>query len=182
MRRLITSIDQAPGWQFVLGALLLLAAVKASWMIGQLGRNPGATELGGLLLLAGSIGFTIFAIRRRQTGVWDAAAQVIITIAGANLLAYGLLVPFLPDGAGGEVVRLVRAGLGETLVSVGFAIPVQAGGLWLSRRFGSHSAVTERRMRVVNAKKGLVLAAAADAGGRDDEPPVLADPAPAPKP
>lgn len=147
MRRLVRVLDQLPSWQFVLTTLLVLATVKAWWMAGQLARNPGAVELGGLLLLAGSIVVSIFAIRRRQTGVWDAAAQVLVVLAGANLLSYVLLIPFLPPGATGEVARLVRAGLGESLIGIGLAIPAQAGGLWLSRRFGTHSGVTERRAR-----------------------------------
>lgn len=151
MRRVIAAVDQLPGWQFVLTALTVLAAVKAWWMAGQLAGNPGAIELGGLLLLAGSIGLSIFAIRRRQTGVWDSAAQVLVALAGANMLSYFMLIPFLPPGASGEIAQLVRAGLGETLIGIGLAIPAQAGGLWLSRRYGSHSAVTERRARVVQA-------------------------------
>lgn len=146
MRRIVSRIDQLPGWQFVVVALLMLASIKAWWMSAQLARNPGAAELGGLLLLAASIVVSIFAIRRRQTGVWDAAAQVILAIAGANLLSYLFLVPFLPGGTAGDVTRVVRAGVGETLIGVGLAIPVQAAGLWLSRRFGGHSAVTERRL------------------------------------
>lgn len=152
MRRVIAYLDQLPGWQFVVIALFVLAAVKAWWMAAQLAGNPGAAELGGLLLLGGSIGLSIFAIRRRQTGVWDAAAQVLVALAGANLLSYFLLIPFLPAGATGDVARLVRAGLGETMVGLGLAIPAQAGGLWLSRRYGSHSAITERRARVIAAR------------------------------
>lgn len=147
MRRLVRTLDQLPSWQFVLAGLLVLATIKAWWMAGQLARNPGAAELGGMLLLAGSIILSIFAIRRRQTGVWDAAAQLLVVLAGANLLSYFFLIPFLPPGATGEIARLVRSGLGESLVGVGLAIPAQAGGLWLSRRFGTHSGVTERRAR-----------------------------------
>lgn len=147
MRRFITLVDQLPGLHFVLGAMVLLAGVKAWWMAAQLARNPGASELGGTLLLAGTIVLSIFAIRRRQTGVWDAAAQVIVAIAGANMLSYIFLIPFLPPGSTGEVARLLRGGIGETLVGIGLVIPVQAAGLWLSRRYGTHSGVTERRMR-----------------------------------
>lgn len=155
MRRLVGYFDQVPSWQFVLLGLVVLASMKAWWMAGHLAGNPGVVELGGLLLLAGSIGVSIFAIRRRQTSVWDAAAQVLVVLAGANLLSYFLLIPFLPPGATGVVARLVRAGIGETMIGIGLAIPAQAGGLWLSRRFGSHSAVTERRARVVQAKLAI---------------------------
>lgn len=147
MRRFVSLVDQLPGLHFVLGAMVVLAGVKAWWMGAQLARNPGASELGGTLLLAGTIVLSIFAIRRRQTGVWDAAAQVILAIAGANMLSYIFLIPFLPPGSTGEVARLLRSGIGETLVGIGLVIPVQAAGLWLSRRYGTHSAVTERRMR-----------------------------------
>lgn len=147
MRRIVSHVDQLPGLHFVVGAMVLLAGVKAWWMAAQLASNPGASELGGTLLLAGTIVLSIFAIRRRQTGVWDAAAQVILAIAGANMLSYVLLIPFLPPGATGEVVRLLRGAVGETLVGIGLVIPVQAAGLWLSRRYGTHSAVTERRVR-----------------------------------
>lgn len=164
MRRLVAIFDQLPGWQFVIVSLLMLAGVKAWWMGAQLARNPGAAELGGLLLLAGTIGVSIFAIRRRQTGVWDAAAQVLVALAGANLLSYGFLIPFLPPGATGEVAGLIRAGLGETMVGLGLAIPVQAGGLWLSRRYGTHSGVTERRAGGVRQ----VSDAAAEPGSAGD--------------
>jgi len=153
MRRLVDYIDQLPGWGFVFLGLVVLAVVKAWWMVAHLARNPGAAELGGLLLLAGTVGLSIFAIRRRQTGVWDAAAQVLVVLAGANLLSYVLLIPLLPAGTTGQVVHLLRAGVGETLIGIGIAIPAQAGGLWLSRRFGSHSGVTERRARVVAEAK-----------------------------
>ncbi len=84
----MSDVDQLPGLHFVVAAMVLLAAVKATWMGAQLARNPGAAELGGTLLVAGTIILSIFAIRRRQTGVWDAAAQVILAIAGANMLSY----------------------------------------------------------------------------------------------
>lgn len=173
MRRFVAVVDQLPGLQFVLAAMALLAGVKAAWMAAQLASNPGATELGGTLLLAGTIILSIFAIRRRQTGVWDAAAQVILAIAGANLLSYVFLIPFLPPGATGEVARLVRGGIGETVVGIGLVIPVQAAGLWLSRRYGSHSAVTERRMREE-------IRAGARASDPDPEPPTGATPEAAP--
>lgn len=168
MRRLISIVDQLPGLQFVIAAMLLLAGMKAWWMGAQLARNPGASDLGGTLLLAGTIILSIFAIRRRQTGVWDAAAQVILAIAGANMLSYIFLIPFLPPGSTGEVARLLRGGLGETLVGIGLVIPVQAAGLWLSRRYGTHSAVTERRVR------GEVRAGAR---ASDPDPDIIAEPA-----
>ena len=158
MRRLIAQLDQMPGWQFVLAAAIALAGIKAWWMAGHLARNPGVVELGGLLLLAGSIVLSIFAIRRRQTGVWDAAAQIIFALAGANLLSYFVLIPFLPPGSTGEIARLLREGIGETLIGIGLAIPAQAGGLWLSRRFGTHSAVTERRATLDGPRVGIAVA------------------------
>ena len=157
MRRLIAQLDQMPGWQFVLAAIIALAGIKAWWMAGHLARNPGVVELGGLLLLAGSIVLSIFAIRRRQTGVWDAAAQIIFALAGANLLSYFVLIPFLPPGSTGEIAHLLREGIGETLIGIGLAIPAQAGGLWLSRRFGTHSAVTERRATLDGPRAGIAV-------------------------
>ena len=175
MRRLIAQLDQMPGWQFVLAAAIALAGIKAWWMAGHLARNPGVVELGGLLLLAGSIVLSIFAIRRRQTGVWDAAAQIIFALAGANLLSYFVLIPFLPPGSTGEIARLLREGIGETLIGIGLAIPAQAGGLWLSRRFGTHSAVTERRATLDGPRVGIAVA-----DSREDVVPVAEAATPTP--
>ncbi|HEU5173533.1 MAG TPA: hypothetical protein VFT96_02185, partial [Gemmatimonadaceae bacterium] len=48
--------------------------------------------------------------------------------------------------------------IGETLIGIGLAIPAQAGGLWLSRRFGTHSAVTERRATLDGPRVGIAVA------------------------
>ncbi|MHB0949141.1 MAG: hypothetical protein ACYC3Q_14795 [Gemmatimonadaceae bacterium] len=149
MHRIATYIDQLPGTLFVLGTIVLLGAVRAFGTLARVAENPGGVELAAVLMGALGIVALVFAVRRRQSSVLVAAAQLLAALAGANALGLALLWPFLPPGSPVSLLDLVIEGVaGSTAASV-VGVPVAVASLWLSRRYGSNSLVTERRARVV---------------------------------
>jgi hypothetical protein len=146
-RRLVSIIDQIPGLQFVAGAILVLGFLQGARLMAQLRRNPGGVELAGILFMAGFVVLVIFAVRRRQTDVWVTATQVVAAIVGSNLLGVVLVWPFLPSGLPVSLASTAWSGLASGLTGAFVGLPLGAGGLWLSRRWGTDSAVTERRAR-----------------------------------
>ena len=148
-RRVVSTVDQVPGSLFVVGAALLLGLLRAAGLLARMRRNQGAAELAAILFTAGFVVLVIFAVRRRQTNVWTTAAQVLGAIVVANALALVLVWPFLPKGVPATLVGTVLAGLASGLGGAILGVPIGAGGLWLSRRWGSHSGVTERRAREI---------------------------------
>jgi hypothetical protein len=148
MRRgVISTIDQIPGALFVAGATLVLGMFQGVRLIAQLRRNPGAVELGGILFTVGFVVLVIFAVRRRQTDVWVTATQVLAAIIGSNLLGLVLAWPFLPSGLPVSLASTAWNGLATGVTGAFIGLPVGAAGLWLSRRWGTDSGVTERRAR-----------------------------------
>ena len=148
-RRVVSAVDQVPGSLFVIGAALLLGLLRAAGLLARMRQNQGAAELAAILFTAGFVVLVIFAVRRRQTNVWTTAAQVLGAIVVANALALVLVWPFLPKGVPATLVGTVLAGLASGLGGAILGVPIGAGGLWLSRRWGSHSGVTERRAREI---------------------------------
>ena len=146
-RRLISVIDQTPGALFVVGAVLVLGLIQGGRLLAQLRRNPGAMELAGILFMVGFIVLVIFAVRRRQTDVWVTTAQVLAAIVGANLVGVVLVWPFVPTGLPVSLASTAWAGLASGLTGAFVGLPLGAAGLWLSRRWGTDSGVTERRAR-----------------------------------
>jgi hypothetical protein len=144
-RRLISTIDQIPGTLFVAGAVLVLGLIQGVRLLAQLRRNPGAMELAGILFVAGFVVLVIFAVRRRQTDVWVTATQVLAAIVGSNLLGVIVVWPFLPSGLPVSLASTAWNGLASGVAGAFVGVPVGAGGLWLSRRWGTDSGVTERR-------------------------------------
>ncbi len=146
-RRVISVIDQIPGPLFVVGAIVVLGLFQGARLIGQLRRNPGAVELGGILFTAGFMVLVIFAVRRRQTDVWVTATQVLAAILGSNLLGLTLVWPFLPSGLPVSLASTAWNGLANGVTGAFIGLPLGAAGLWLSRHWGTDSGVTERRAR-----------------------------------
>ena len=146
-RRVISVIDQIPGPVFVLGATLVLGLLQGARLFAQLRRNPGAMELAGILFMAGFVVLVIFAVRGRQTDVWITATQVLAAIVGSNLLGVTLVWPFLPSGLPVSLASTAWNGLANGITGAFIGLPLGAGGLWLSRHWGTDSGVTERRAR-----------------------------------
>jgi hypothetical protein len=153
-RRVISTIDQIPGPLFVAGAVVVLGLFQGARLIGQLRRNPGAVELGGILFTAGFMVLVIFAVRRRQTDVWVTATQVLAAIVGSNLLGLTLVWPFLPSGLPVSLASTAWNGLANGVTGAFVGLPLGAAGLWLSRRWGTDSGVTERRARNGSRRTG----------------------------
>jgi hypothetical protein len=150
-RRLVSIIDQTPGILFVVGAVVVLGLIQGGRLLAQLRRNPGAMELAGILFMAGFVVLVIFAVRRRQTDVWVTAAQVLAAIVGSNLLGVVLVWPFLPSGLPLSLGSTAWSGLANGVAGAFVGLPLGAAGLWLSRRWGTESGVTERRARRATA-------------------------------
>jgi hypothetical protein len=146
-RRVISTIDQIPGPLFVAGATFVLGMFQGVRLIAQLRRNPGAVELAGILFTVGFMVLVIFAVRRRQTDVWITAAQVVAAIVGSNLLGLTLAWPFLPSGLPVSLASTAWNGLANGVTAAFIGLPLGAAGLWLSRRWGTDSGLTERRAR-----------------------------------
>jgi len=125
-----------------------LGLIQGVRLLAHLRRNPGAMELARILFTAGFIVLVIFAVRRRQTDVWVTATQVLAAIVGSNLLGVVLVWPFLPSGLPVSLASTAWSGLANGLTGAFVGIPLGAAGLWLSRRWGTDSGVTERRARI----------------------------------
>ena len=146
-RRVISLIDQISGLLFVLGAILILGLLHGARLFAYLRRNPGAMELAGILFMAGFVVLVIFAVRRRQTDVWVTAGQVLVAILGSNLLGVALVWPFLPTELPVSLAATAWTGLTNGVTGAFLGLPLGAAGLWVSRRWGTESGVTERRSR-----------------------------------
>lgn len=120
-------------------------------------------ELGGILTLAVFIVIVIFAVRRRQVNAWRSTVHVMGAIVAGNAFGILLIWPFVPDGYALSLGPMLRDTLMAGMYVAILLLPVAIGMLWLSRRYGSHSQVTERRQRVIREQSRRHLA-------RDQDP------------
>jgi hypothetical protein len=153
-RRVVSMIDQVPGLLFVAGATVVLGVFQGVRLMAQLRRNGGAMELAGILFTAGFVVLVIFAVRRRQTDVWVTATQVVAAIIGSNLLGVTLVWPFLPAELPLSLASTAWSGLTNGVTGAFIGLPLGAGGLWLSRHWGTDSGLTERRARDGSRRNG----------------------------
>ena len=70
-------------------------------------------------------------------------------VVGGNALGIVLVWPFIPQSYSLSLVPMVRDTVWAGVLMAGVSLPFGILMLWLSRRYGSHSGVTERRYRVV---------------------------------
>jgi hypothetical protein len=150
VRRVALRIDQLPAWAFVAGAVLVFGTARAGRLFALLHRSPGGMELAAIITFAVFLAIVIFAVRRRQVAAWRSTVHVMSATVAGNALGIVLIWPFIPDGYDVSLAPMVRdsvmAGAYVALIS----LPVAIAMLWLSRRFGSHSQLTERRLRVIH--------------------------------
>jgi hypothetical protein len=149
MRRFALRIDQAPAWAFVAAAVIAFGMVRAGRLFALLHQSRGGMELGGILTLAAFLTVLIFAVRRRQCSAWQSTAHVMGSMVAGNTVALLLVWPFIPDGYDLAMAPLLRDTVSSGAVMAALALPLGVVMLWLSRRYGSHSALTERRGRLV---------------------------------
>ena len=145
-------IDQMPAWAFMMLGVAAFGAARAGRRFSLLHRNAGAMELFSLITMGIFLVVVIFAVRRRQVRAWRSAVHVLGTLVVGNAFGVVLIWPFIPDGYELALAPMLPdtmvAGFRMTLV----ALPVSILLLWLSRKYGSHSSLTERRFRVIREK------------------------------
>ncbi len=149
MKRIMRVIDQLPAWAFVVGAAVVLGAFEALGAFARIRLNPGLLDLAHTALFVGTVVLALSAIRRRQTPALAAAAQVLAALAGANLVALALFWLAVRRVTTIPLPVVLIDGLRSGMLTIVSGLPFALLMLWLSRRFGSHSTVTERRLRVV---------------------------------
>ena len=149
MRTVISTVDQLPGWGFIALGIAVLGAARLANSIAYLARNAGGVELTHIITYGAFLLLLIFAIRRRQTSAVEGALQVLVVLAGSSVLGLAALWPLLPRTIPVSLITVLQADAVDELRTIIIGLPVATAILWLSRRWGSHSSVTERRMRVV---------------------------------
>ena len=142
-------VDQMPGWAFVAAAALVFGAVRASRLFALLHQSRGGMELAGIVTLVVFLGVLIFAVRRRQVSAWESTVHVMGSMVGGNALGIVLVWPFVPDSYSLALIPMVRETAASGTLMAVMTLPIAIAMLWLSRRYGSHSGVTERRARVI---------------------------------
>ena len=133
----------------MLGAIAVFGAARASRLFALLHQSRGGMELAGIVTLVIFLTVLIFAVRRRQCSAWQSTAHLMGALVGGNALGIVLVWPFVPQSYSLSLVPMVRDTVWAGALMAGMSLPFGIGMLWLSRRYGSHSGVTERRYRVV---------------------------------
>lgn len=172
MRRFARRVDQLPVWAFVAGAVLALGLARATRMLALLRQSRGGMELGAILTLAVFLIVVIFAVRRRQEPAWRSTVHVLGAAVAGNALGIVLIWPFVPDGYAVALIPMLQGAVGAGVWMAVVSLPVAVAMLWLSRRYGSHSQVTERRMRVVREQWRRRAAREVHQAGAPDTSPV----------
>ena len=149
MRSFMRFLDQLSAWALVVGAAVVLGAFEALGALARIRLNPGLLDFSHTALFAGTIVLVLSAIRRRQTPALGAAAQVLAALAGANLVALAMFWLAVRRVTAIPLPVVLVDGLRSGVLTIASGLPFALLMLWLSRRYGSHSTVTERRLRVV---------------------------------
>lgn len=152
MHRSAARIDQLPAWAFVVLGVTLFGAARAGRLFSLLHRNAGGIELFGILTMGAFLLIVIFAVRRRQARAWQSALHVMGSLVAGNALSIVAIWPFIPGGYGLSLGPMLRETMIGGLTMMALTLPLCIVLLWLSRKYGSHSALTERRFRVVREK------------------------------
>ncbi|HEU4996487.1 MAG TPA: hypothetical protein VFT29_16840 [Gemmatimonadaceae bacterium] len=150
MRRLALRIDQLPAWAFVATAIVVFGLVRAGRLYALLHDSRGGMELGAILTLTVFLVIVIFAVRRRHVSAWRSTLHVLGSTIAGNALGIVLIWPFVPKGFPVSLIPLLRDTIAAGLSMAIMSLPLAIALLWLSRRYGSHSEVTERRLRVIH--------------------------------
>lgn len=152
MLRTASRIDQLPAWAFIALGIGLFGAARAGRLFSLLHRNAGGMELFGIATMGVFLAIVIFAVRRRQVRAWRSAVHVLGTLVAGNAFGIVLIWPVVPGSYDLSLAPMLRdtllGGLSMTLASLPLCIVL----LWASRKYGSHSSLTERRFRVIREK------------------------------
>jgi hypothetical protein len=129
--------------------MLAFGAARASKLFALLHQNRGGMELGSIVSLFVFLVVLIFAVRRRHVSAWRSTVHVMGSLVVGNGLAIVMIWPFVPQSYDVSLTPLLRETVAAGAFMAILTLPLTIAMLWLSRRFGSHSQVTERRMRVI---------------------------------
>jgi len=165
VRRFALKVDQLPAWAFVAAAIAVFGAVRAGRLFALLHQSRGGMELAGILTLAVFLGIVIFGVRRRQVAAWRSTVHVLGATVAGNALGILLIWPLIPDGYQVSLAPMLRDTLAAGISMAVMSLPIAIALLWLSRRYGSHSLVTERRVRVIQEQWRRRFARDQDATG-----------------
>ena len=149
MRRIALRIDRLPAWAFVAASVAAFGAARAGRLFALTHRNRGGMELGNLLILGAFLVILIFVVRRRQVSAAGSTIQLLSAMVIGNALAIAAVWPLMPSGLPISLLPFLRDTIADGAVTAVIALPLSVLLVWLSRRFGSHSMVTEPRLRVI---------------------------------
>lgn len=145
----VARVDQMSAWAFVALGMAAFAGARAGRLFSMLHGNRGGMDLFGILTLVVFLLIVIFAVRRRQVNAWRSSLHVMAALVAGNALAIALIWPFVPGTYDLSLAPLLRETLFAGAVMTLASLPLSVLLLWLSRKYGSHSALTERRFRVI---------------------------------
>src|SRR5687768_4625920 len=134
--------------------MLAFGAARAGRLFALLHESRGGMELGGIVTLAVFLLVLVFAVRRRHVSAWRSTLHVMAALVIGNALALIMIWPFVPEGYDVALTPLLRDTITAGATMALLSLPLAIAMLWLSRRYGSHSQVTERRLRVINEVLG----------------------------
>ena len=133
-------------------AIALFASARAGRLYALIHQSRGGMELGAIVAFAVFAVVLIFAVRRRHVSAWKSTVHVMGSLVAGNAMALVLIWPFVPEGYGMALTEILRETISAGTVMAVLTLPVSIAMLWLSRRYGSGSEVTERRLRVVRGE------------------------------
>jgi hypothetical protein len=145
--------------------VLVFGAARAGRLFALLQQSRGGMELGAIITLAVFLIVVIFAVRRRHVSAWRSTVHVLIALVVGNALALVLIWPLIPSGYALSLAPILWDTIAAGVTMAILSLPLAIALLWLSRRFGSHSAVTERRLRVIREVMRRRLMRGQDADG-----------------
>lgn len=151
MRRIALRVDQLPAWAFVGVAIVVFGIARAGRLLALLHQSRGGLELGGIATFVVFMVVVIFAVRRRHVSAWRSTVHVLAALVAGNSLALIMIWPLIPDGYALSLAPLLWETARASATMAVMSLPLAILLLWLSRRYGSHSMVTERRLRVIHA-------------------------------
>lgn len=134
-----------PAWAFIATAVVAFGMARAGRLFALVRQNRGGMELAGIITLAVFLLLVIFAVRRRHVRAWRSTVHVLGSMVAGNALGMALVWPFIPASYALPLTPLLRDTVASGAYVAVLSLPLAIIMLWLSRRFGEHSAVTERR-------------------------------------
>jgi hypothetical protein len=133
VRSFLTKVEQLSALAFLLGAAVMIGAVRAAWGIAGVRGNAGAAELLAILRWIVMLAFLAAVVHRRRVDSWTSAIHLVLGVLAGELVAVVLMLPFLPNSRG-FASQLIGAGIGVSIIVAVLAVPGLAALIWFARR------------------------------------------------